>query len=93
MKANIRIIEAIKKLNDKINNIKIKEPKDGKDGKNGLNGKDGIDGKDGIGIKKIEIKDDNLIITLTDNKKYNLGKVVGKMAKMAHQEEMVEMLL
>ena len=44
-------------------------------------GVDYFDGKDGIGIKKIEIKDDNLIITLTDNKKYNLGKVVGKDGK------------
>ena len=44
-------------------------------------GVDYFDGKDGIGIKKIEIKDDNLIITLTDNKKCNLGKVVGKDGK------------
>lgn len=44
-------------------------------------GVDYFDGKDGIGIKKIEIKDDNLIITLTDNKKINLGKVVGKDGK------------
>ena len=44
-------------------------------------GVDYFDGKDGIGIKKIEIKDDNLIITLTDNKKFNLGKVVGKDGK------------
>ena len=44
-------------------------------------GVDYFDGKDGIGIKKIVIKDDNLIITLTDNKKYNLGKVVGKDGK------------
>ena len=49
MKANIRIVEAIKKLNDKINNIKIKETKDGKDGKS---------------IKKVEIINGELVITI-----------------------------
>lgn len=49
MKANIRIVEAIKKLNDKIDNIKIKEPKDGKDGKS---------------IKKVEIINGELVITI-----------------------------
>lgn len=72
MKASIRLTEAVKKLNDKIDNIKIEKPKDGKNGLNGVNG------KDGVGIKKIEIKDNHLIITLTNNKKLDLGVVIGK---------------
>lgn len=41
-------------IENKINDIKIKTPKDGKDGKNGADGKDGrngIDGKDGVNGK------------------------------------------
>lgn len=45
------------------------------DGKDGLDGKDGKDGKNGIGVKDIEINDDNeLICTLEDNIKINAGK-------------------
>lgn len=91
---------------DKIENIKLKEPKNGidgkpgkdgrdgvdgkngvdgkdgvngKDGKDGKPGKDGIDGVDGVGIYDVEInKDGELIITLTNGKKINCGKVKGK---------------
>ena len=56
----------------------------GKDGTNGVNGasgadgKNGKDGKDGIGIAKAEINaDGELVITYTDGKTVNLGKVVG----------------
>lgn len=74
MKASIRLTEAIKKLNDKIDNIK--QPSNGKDG---INGKDGKDGRDGVGIKKIEINDKgHLIITLTSGKKIDLGIVKGQ---------------
>ena len=61
--------------------------KDGVDGKDvdkggkgvkGDTGKDGKDGKDGIGIAKAEINaDGELVITYTDGKVVNLGKVVG----------------
>lgn len=86
MKASIRLTEAIKKLNDKINNLpKAKDGidgKNGKDGKDGIDGKNGLDGKDGIGIKKIYIdKDENLIIELTNNNKLNFGKIKGKNGK------------
>ena len=56
----------------------------GKNGTNGVNGasgadgKNGKDGKDGIGIAKAEINaDGELVITYTDGKTVNLGKVVG----------------
>ena len=50
----------------------------GKDGTNGANGSDGKDGKDGIGIAKAEINaNGELVITYTDGKVVNLGKVVG----------------
>ena len=49
--------------------------KDGRDGTNGVNGKDG---KNGVGIAKAEINaDGELVITYTDGKTVNLGKVVG----------------
>lgn len=51
MKASIRLTEAIKKLNDKIDNIK--QPSNGKDG---INGKDGKNGKDGINGKMEEME-------------------------------------
>ena len=52
--------------------------KDGTNGTNGANGSDGKDGKDGIGIAKAEINaDGELVITYTDGKVVNLGKVVG----------------
>ena len=52
--------------------------KDGRDGTNGVNGSDGKDGKDGIGIVKAEINaDGELVLTYTDGKAVNLGKVVG----------------
>lgn len=50
----------------------------GKDGTNGTNGIDGIDGKDGIGITNAEINTSGeLILTYSDGKSVNLGKVVG----------------
>lgn len=42
-----------------------------------VDGKDGENGKNGIGVKDIEINDDNeLICTLEDNTKINAGKIV-----------------
>lgn len=77
MRANLRIVQAIKNLNDKIDNIK--QPSNGKDGINGKDGTNGKDGKDGVGIKKIEINDKgHLIITLTSGKKLDLGLVKGQ---------------
>lgn len=47
------------------------------DGKDGLDGKDGKDGKNGIGVKDIEINDDNeLICTLSDGQRINAGKII-----------------
>ncbi|MFR3310248.1 MAG: hypothetical protein ACLTTQ_06635 [Christensenellales bacterium] len=63
----------------------------GQNGKNGTNGaggasgadgKNGKDGKDGIGIAKAEINaDGKLVLTYTDGKAVNLGKVVGANGK------------
>ncbi len=50
--------------------------KDGEDGAPGEDGEDGLDGKDGVGIENIEIdKNGCLIITLTDKRVINCGKV------------------
>ena len=55
-----------------------KDGTNGTNGTNGANGSDGKDGKDGIGIAKAEINaDGELVITYTDGKVVNLGKVVG----------------
>ena len=55
-----------------------KDGKDGKDGVDGKDGKDGADGKDGVGIAKAEINaDGELVLTYTDGRTVNLGKVVG----------------
>lgn len=52
--------------------------KNGTNGAGGADGKNGKDGKDGIGIAKAEINaDGELVITYTDGKTVNLGKVVG----------------
>ena len=58
--------------------------KDGKDGTSGVNGaggadgKNGKDGKNGVGIAKAEINaDGELILTYTNGKTVNLGKIVG----------------
>ena len=64
-----------------------KDGADGKDGRNGVDGedgKDGIDGTngaDGVGIAKTEIVNGELVITYTDGKIENLGKVVGEDGK------------
>lgn len=62
-------------------NLGIVVGADGKDGTNGTNGVDGtngIDGKDGIGITNAEINNlGELILTYSDGKSINLGKVVG----------------
>ena len=56
--------------------------KNGTDGKDGVDGKNGADGKDGIGIAKAEINaDGELVLTYTDGKAVNLGKVVGANGK------------
>lgn len=50
----------------------------GQNGKDGINGTNGIDGKDGIGITNAEINTSGeLILTYSDGKSVNLGKVVG----------------
>ena len=55
-----------------------KDGKDGKDGVDGKDGKDGADGNDGVGIAKAEINaDGELVLTYTDGRTVNLGKVVG----------------
>ena len=66
------------------NGAQGKDGKDGKDGTSGVNGaggadgKNGKDGKNGVGIAKAEINaDGELILTYTDGKTVNLGKVVG----------------
>lgn len=48
----------------------------GNDGQDGEDGKDGNDGKDGVGIKSTEINDNGeLVITLSDGKVLNAGKI------------------
>ena len=55
-----------------------KDGADGKKGVDGKDGKDGADGKDGVGIAKAEINaDGELVLTYTDGRTVNLGKVVG----------------
>ncbi|MBO7402335.1 MAG: collagen-like protein, partial [Lachnospiraceae bacterium] len=49
--------------------------KNGADGKDGLNGKDGKDGVDGVGVTNVTIMDGNLIITLSDGKVINAGRI------------------
>jgi len=50
----------------------------GQKGTRGEPGKDGQDGKDGRGIVRTQIKNMDLIITYTDGKKENVGRVVGE---------------
>jgi hypothetical protein len=51
----------------------------GHDGTNGSNGHDGNDGQDGVGIKDVKIDEDgNLIVTLTNDREFNLGKITGE---------------
>ncbi len=51
---------------------------DGADGKDGPNGKDGVNGKNGIGISNVDINDSGeLVLSFSDEKTVNLGKVVG----------------
>ena len=79
----IRIIQAIKKLKEKLteieNNVKTllnKKVVDGKDGK------DGKPGKDGLGIKDVYInKEGHLIVVLTNKEKIDCGRCVGKDGK------------
>lgn len=64
-----------------VDNLGVVVGADGKDGTNGTNGVDGtngIDGKDGIGITNAEINiSGELILTYSNGKSVNLGKVVG----------------
>ena len=56
-----------------------KDGRDGRNGKDGLPGKDGKDGKDGVGVSKAKIDiDGELVITLTDGKVIEAGKVFTK---------------
>lgn len=68
--------------NNTVDNLGVVVGADGKDGTNGTNGVDGtngIDGKDGIGITNAKINNlGELILTYSDGKSINLGKVVGK---------------
>lgn len=51
---------------------------DSKNGTNGKDGKDGKDGQDGVGIAKAEIDESGaLILTFTDGRTVDLGRVVG----------------
>ena len=49
----------------------------GEDGEDGEDGKPGADGKDGIGVEKIEIVNNNLVITYTNGTSVNLGNIKG----------------
>ena len=61
-----------------IQGVQGEKGQNGKDGTNGTNGIDGIDGKDGIGITNAEINTSGeLILTYSNGKSVNLGKVVG----------------
>ncbi len=51
--------------------------KDGMPGKDGIDGKDGAKGDTGVSISKVEIINNELIITLTNNNVFNLGNVKG----------------
>ena len=54
---------------------------DGEDGADGAPGTPGKDGADGVGIEKLEIVDDELIVYYTNGQRVNLGTVVGKDGK------------
>ena len=56
-----------------------KPGKDGKNGLNGLNGQKGEDGKEGVGVSKAKVDiDGELVITLTDGRIIEAGKVFTK---------------
>ena len=56
-----------------------KEGRPGRDGAQGTDGKDGKDGKDGVGVSKAKVDiDGELVITLTDGKVIEAGKVFTK---------------
>ena len=60
--------------------VKGKDYFDGKDGYTPIKGKDykdGTDGTDGTGIKETEIQGGDLLITFSNGKKSNLGRVKG----------------
>ncbi len=62
-----------------------KDGLDGKDGKDGVDGKDGKDGVDGVGIDSVAINEKGeLVITLSNEKEINLGKVVGESPACVH---------
>lgn len=65
-----------------IQGVQGEKGQNGKDGTNGTNGIDGTNGKDGIGITNAEINTSGeLILTYSDGKSANLGKVVGSDGK------------
>lgn len=50
----------------------------GKDGRDGKNGKDGTNGKDGVSVAGVSVNNEGeLIISFSDGKATNVGKVVG----------------
>ena len=56
-----------------------KPGRDGQQGPAGRDGKDGKDGKDGVGVEKAKVDiDGELVITLTDGRVIEAGKVVSK---------------
>lgn len=64
-----------------MNGINGMDGRDGKDGIDGVDGLDGVNGKDGNGIRKAEIKNDELILHFTNGTKTNVGRVVGENGK------------
>ena len=77
--SEIRLLQAIKKLRDKLLEVEKLAKIQPKNGKDGL---DGVNGKDGIGIKDAYINDEgHLIIVFTDDEEKDCGKVVGKDGK------------
>lgn len=55
--------------------------RDGKDGRTPVKGIDYFDGRDGVGILDTELENGELIITLTNGKKLNVGNVMSPATK------------
>lgn len=62
-------------------NFGVIHGQDGKPGRDGRQGKDGDRGEDGTGIADVSIEADELIITFTNGKSKNLGRVIGPQGK------------
>ncbi len=72
-------------------NLGIAIGADGKDGQNGTNGADGKDGRagaDGVSITDVDVNDlGELVLTFSDGKTVNLGKIVGSTGTQGAQGE------